>query len=62
MNSHAIILLAERLAFPVGSPDWTYRTRAAWRIDQMGRGIPIDEQTAEPPQWFGVHPNMETAA
>ena len=42
-------LLTERNSFPVGSPDWLYRTRAAWRLDQIGRGIPANERTAEPP-------------
>lgn len=42
-------LLNERAAFPVGSPDWIYRTRAAWKLDQMARGIPAIDWTDTPP-------------
>lgn len=42
-------LLNERAAFPVGSPDWEYRTRAAWKLDQMARGIPAIHWTDTPP-------------
>ncbi len=42
-------LLNERAAFPVGSPDWEYRTRAAWKLDQMARGIPAILWTDTPP-------------
>lgn len=41
-------LLTERKAFPVGSLDWEYRTRAAWKLDQMARGIPANEWTDMP--------------
>ena len=46
----AIRLLIERRAFPPGSLDWNYRTRAAWKLDQMARGIPSQDWTDEPPQ------------
>lgn len=41
-------LLTERNSFPIGSPDWLYRTRAAWRLDQIGRGVPAAEWTDTP--------------
>lgn len=46
----ASILLDDRLAFPVGSPDWEWRTRSAWKLDQMHRGIPACDWTEVPPQ------------
>lgn len=46
----AIRLLTERRAFQPGSLDWDYRTRAAWKLDQMDRGIPSQDWTEEPPQ------------
>ena len=60
-------LLTERRAYPVGSPDWNYRTRAAWRLDQIARSIPAIHQTPEPPQgltgWCRLDPEyQETAA
>lgn len=42
-------LLSERAAFTPGSPDWEYRTRAAWKLDQMARGIPAILWTDTPP-------------
>jgi hypothetical protein len=48
--------LEEAKAFPVGSMSWEYLTRAAWKYDQMSRGIPAVEWTEWPPQL------METAA
>ena len=42
-------LLNERADFPAGSPDWEYRTRAAWKLDQMARGIPAIHWTDTPP-------------
>lgn len=47
-------LLEERLAYPVGSPDWNYRTRAAWQLDQMARGIPACDWTETPPSIEGM--------
>lgn len=39
-------LLNERAAFPVGSPDWEYRTRAAWKLIWLMRGVPAAEWVA----------------
>lgn len=41
-------LLIERHAFPAGSPDWNYRTTAAWKLDQMHLGIPACDWTDTP--------------
>lgn len=38
-------LMAERLAYPIGSPDYNYRTRAARQLLLMMRGIPVTEWT-----------------
>ncbi len=38
-------MLAERRAFPVGSPDYNYRTRAARQLLWMIRGVPVLEWT-----------------
>lgn len=52
MSAHdrALALLMDRRAFPVGSPDWNWRTTAAWKLDQMHRGVPACDWTNEPPQ------------
>jgi len=50
-------LIAEREDFPVGSPDWDYRTRAAWKLDQMARGVPVNEWTDAPEHADGETPN-----
>lgn len=42
-------LLAESRAYPIGSLDRDYRRRAAWKLDQMNRGIPACDWTDEPP-------------
>ena len=42
-------LIAESNAFPVGSPDWNYRRRAAWQLDQMARKVPARDWTETPP-------------
>lgn len=49
MTDHAATLLTDRQAFNVGSLDYQWRTRAAWKIDQMRRGIPVNDWTDEPP-------------
>lgn len=36
-------LIAERKAFPVGSPDHEYRTRAARKLVWVMRGVPVAE-------------------
>ena len=36
-------MLAERRAYPVGSPDWNYRTRAAHMLLNVIRGVPASE-------------------
>lgn len=51
---YAKALLAERAAFPVGSPDWEYRTRAAWKLDQMSRGVPACDWTETTPSIEGM--------
>lgn len=45
----AVTLLAESASYPAGSPDHEWRRRAAWKLDQMHRGIPVREWTDEPP-------------
>jgi len=45
----ALSLLAERKSYPTGSPDWDWRTRAAWKLDQLSRGIPACDWTDTPP-------------
>lgn len=56
---------AEAMAFPVGSLDWEYRTRAAWKLDQMARHVPVIDWTEDPPEglaaWAHTEP-MEIAA
>lgn len=49
-RDRAAALLNEAEAFPAGSLDWDYRRRAAWKLDQMNRGIPVCDWTEEPPQ------------
>ena len=36
-------LMVERKAFPPGSPDHEYRTRAARKLVWMMRGVPVTE-------------------
>lgn len=36
-------LMRERRAFPVGTPDHEYRTRAARKIVWLMRGVPVGE-------------------
>ena len=48
----AASLIAESNAFPVGSPDWEWRRRAAWKLDQLARGIPARDWTETPPHGF----------
>lgn len=67
LRDEAVKLLTERRAFPVGSPDWIYRTRAAWKLDQWSRGIAFRDMASEPPQGLTgpcrLDPEyMETAA
>lgn len=45
---HIIALLKERRAFPRHSPDWQYRTNAAWKLLQMARGVPSKDWTDYP--------------
>jgi len=47
-------LLREREAYPVGSPDWQYRTRAAWKLHQGQSGVAAQDWTETPPEgWAG---------
>lgn len=55
-------LLNERRHYPVGSPDWDYRTRAAWKLDQMHRGVPVCDWTDDPPPPKGAIPHEARAA
>jgi hypothetical protein len=45
----ALDTLKERRPFPVGSPDWQYRTRAAWTMLQIAMGKPANKRTHTPP-------------
>ncbi len=47
-RSRAAELLAERRAYVLGSPDWLWRTRAAWKLLQIARGIPAIRWTDMP--------------
>lgn len=65
MNARALSdqHLAEAAAFPVGSLDWEYRIRAAWKLDQLARGIPSRDWTKEPPEGLAAYiERMEIAA
>ena len=42
-------LLDEAEAFPAWSLDAEYRRRAAWKLDQLNRGIPACDWTDTPP-------------
>jgi len=44
----AAALLVQAAAFPPGSPEYEWRRRAAWKLDQIARGIPFAEHTKEP--------------
>lgn len=46
--SEADRLFREALRFPRGSLDRSYRLRAAWKLTQMARGIPVNEWTDRP--------------
>lgn len=45
----AATLIAESVRYPPGSPDWQYRRRAAWTLDQMASGTPACDWTDAPP-------------
>jgi len=45
----ALSLMAERKDYPTGSPDWDWRTRAAWKLYQLSQGIPARDWTDTPP-------------
>ncbi|TWI32776.1 hypothetical protein [Paracoccus sulfuroxidans] len=52
-HSNAIAdLMAEREAFPAASPDWLYRSRAAWKLHQHQIGVPARDWTDEPAGGF----------
>ena len=42
-RTHFRQMLRERRAFPVGSPDWEYRTRAAMKYLWIMRGVPNNQ-------------------
>lgn len=48
-RSLALQTLIARRPFNVGSPDWAYRTRAAWTYLQMAMGVPANEWRKDPP-------------
>ena len=65
MNARALSdqHLAEAAAFPVGSLDWEYRIRAAGKLDQLARHIPVIDWTDEPPEGLAAYTErMEIAA
>jgi hypothetical protein len=65
MNARALSdqHLAEAAAFPVGSLDWEYLARAAWKLDQLARHIPVIDWTDEPPEGLAAYiERMEIAA
>ena len=43
--THAARLFVEAMRFPRGSLDRSYRLRAAWKLTQMARGIPVNKWT-----------------
>lgn len=47
-RKQALALIAESNVFPAWSPDWEYRRRAAWKLDQMARGVPSRDWTDLP--------------
>lgn len=47
-------LIREARAYPPGSLDHQYRLTAAWKLDQMSRGVPVDDWTDTPPAGFGL--------
>ncbi len=61
MNARALSdqYRAEAAAFPVGSLDWEYRTRAAWKLDQIASGIPSQDWTKEPPEGLAAWAHTE---
>ncbi|MBM1817187.1 hypothetical protein JQW92_18235 [Sulfitobacter pseudonitzschiae] len=46
----ALSLLKERRPFPLGSPDYAWRTAAAWKYLQMAMGKPANRWTDTPPR------------
>lgn len=46
--------LAEAAAYPPGDPDRDWRIRAAWKLDQIARGVPVLEWT-DPPADYTPH-------
>lgn len=42
-RDHFHAIMRERRAWPVGSADWDYRTRAARKLYWMIRGVPVIE-------------------
>lgn len=51
--------LAEARAYPPKSPDWLYRIRAAWKLEQMAEGVAVTEWTDAPPQGLAAWANTE---
>lgn len=49
-HERAVGLMVERDQFDVGSLDYEYRNRAAWKLDQLSRGIPACDWTDTPPK------------
>lgn len=46
----ALELLKARRPFPKGSPDYEYRTVAAWKHLQWAMGKPVNQWTDTPPK------------
>jgi len=53
-------LRTEAKHYRPGSPDWQYRRRAAWSLTQHGEGIPTDEWT-DPPADFWAETERKAA-
>lgn len=48
LRRRALDLLKERRPYPKGSPDYDYRTRAAWKLAQWAMGKPSQLWTDTP--------------
>ena len=46
-REHFRALMADRRAWPRGSADWEYRSRAARKLLNLIRGVPVDQWREE---------------
>lgn len=44
--------MAKAQAYPTGQPERIICERTAWQLQQLVNGIPANDRTDEPPQWF----------